>query len=41
MTQEDLANETLRVNMDYTPKKRVTHDSSRRYSSRPTDNGIW
>lgn len=41
LTPADLANDNLRVNMDYSPKKHVTHESSRRYSAIPKDNGIW
>lgn len=41
LTPADITNNNLRVNMDYSPKKQVTYESSRRYSAIPKDNGIW
>ena len=41
ITDEDRANEKLRVNMDYKPKMNVTHQSSLRYKFIPKDNQLW
>lgn len=41
MTEADRENEKLRVNMQYMPKKNVTHATSLRYQSIPKDNGIF
>ena len=41
MTEADKANESLRVNIQYQPKKVITHASSIRYQSIPKDNGIF
>ena len=41
VTNEDRANEKIRVNMDYKPKMNITHQSSIRYKFTPTDNKIF
>ena len=41
VTNDDLANEKLRVNMNYKPKMNITHSSSIRYKFTPVDNKIF
>lgn len=40
-TEQDKQNECLRVNIEYMPKKRITHESSIRYKHIPKDSGIF
>ena len=41
MTREDKDNEKHRVNIQYMPRKDITHSSSMRYHHIPKDNGIF
>ena len=40
-TDADAANEKLRVKIEDMPKKKITYESSTRYSHKPSDHGIF
>ena len=41
ITEDDIMNNTKRVNMDYKSKMNITHSSSIRYSHIPKDQGVF
>ena len=41
LSMDDLQNEKMRINMNYMPKKVITHESSLRYQCIPKDNKLW
>lgn len=41
LSMDDLKNEKERINMNYMPKKVITHESSLRYQCIPKDNQLW